>query len=129
MINATVNGPACLQVAPDYASEFGDLVGPYGASEDCLQLNVFVPRDVITIGTGMPVLVFVHGGGFFGGSANSVDGSLLVSTATKMVCAPGEPGLRSEQTVCLRVCPVSSGDSRLPVRYSFPGRVMIDTYV
>ena len=34
----------------------------------------------------MPVLVFVHGGGFFGGSANSVDGSLLVSTATEMVC-------------------------------------------
>ena len=33
----------------------------------------------------MPVLVFVHGGGFFGGSANSVDGSLLVSTATEMV--------------------------------------------
>ena len=85
-INATINGPACLQAAPDYASGFGDLVGPYGMSEDCLQLNVLVPRDVITIGTGMPVLVFVHGGGFFGGSANSVDGGLLVSTATKLVC-------------------------------------------
>lgn len=85
-INATVNGPACLQATPDYASAFGDLVGPYGTSEDCLQLNVLVPRDVITIGTGMPVMVFVHGGGFFGGSANSVDGSLLVSTAAKMVC-------------------------------------------
>lgn len=54
-------------------------------SEDCLQLNVFVPRDVVTIGTGMPVLVFVHGGGFFGGSANSVDGSLLVSAAARVV--------------------------------------------
>lgn len=84
-INATTYGPACLQRTPDYASAFGDLVGPYGQSEDCLQLNVMVPRDVITIGTGFPVLVFVHGGGFFGGSANTVDGSLLLSTATEMV--------------------------------------------
>lgn len=36
----------------------------------------------------MPVLVFVHGGGFFGGSANSADGSVFVSTATAMVRPP-----------------------------------------
>jgi hypothetical protein len=66
----------------------------------------------------MTVLVFVHGGGFFGGSANSVDGSLLVSTATKIVCPPGEPRLRSEQTFRLCVCTVSSGDSGLPVNHT-----------
>lgn len=84
-INGTSYGPACLQSTPDYAGAFGDLVGAYGQSEDCLQLNVFVPRDVIYIATGLPVVVFVPGGGFFGGSANSVDGSIWLGTATSIV--------------------------------------------
>jgi para-nitrobenzyl esterase len=84
-INGTSYGPACLQSTPDYAGAFGDLVGAYGQSEDCLQLNVFVPRDVIYIATGLPVVVFVPGGGFFGGSANSVDGSVWLGTATSIV--------------------------------------------
>ena len=84
-INATAYGPSCLQSSPSYASVYGDLAGPYGQSEDCLQLNVFVPRDVVYIATGLPVMVFVPGGGFFGGSAYSADGSIWLAAATALV--------------------------------------------
>jgi carboxylesterase type B len=71
-------------------------------NEDCLQLNVFVPRDVVTIGTGLPVMVFVPGGGFFGGSASSADGSIWLATAAALVSyfdrlvalTPQEPSFR-----------------------------------
>jgi hypothetical protein len=105
-INATSYGPACLQTSPTYASVYGDLVGAYGQSEDCLQLNVFVPRDVVYIATGLPVVVFVPGGGFFGGSANSVDGSVWLATATSIVSHPWGDILIPESTLRLRFRPI-----------------------
>lgn len=114
-VNATIYGPACLQAIPGYASAFGDLIGPYGMSEDCLQLNVFVPRDVVTIATGMPVLVFVHGGGFFGGSANTVDASLSSSITQELVCAPRRSMLIVGLTLHLCNDPISAWYSGLPV--------------
>lgn len=88
-VNATAYGPSCLQSTPSYASVYGDLAGPYGQSEDCLQLNVFIPRDVVYISTGLPVMVFVPGGGFFGGSAYSADGSIWLAAATALVSQDG----------------------------------------
>src|SRR5262249_28773551 len=52
-----------------------------GTSEDCLFVNVWRPADS---STGLPVLVHIHGGGFFGGSGNG-DNSLLVNTGHEVV--------------------------------------------
>lgn len=61
-INATLFGPPCPQPDPKGT---GYIVG----DEDCLLLNVFTPQMPDET-TGLPVLVFIHGGGFRFGSAN-----------------------------------------------------------
>lgn len=53
-------GPSCAQLTRDQ-------VDP-GSSEDCLTLNVWTPAK---LQSPRPVLVFVHGGGFVGGSGSS----------------------------------------------------------
>jgi hypothetical protein len=96
---------------------YGDLVGQHGQSEDCLQLNLFVPRDVVSIGTGLPVMVFVPGGGFFGGSASSADGSLWLATAAALVSqSDGFVSLTmQEPSFRIRLCPVQAWCARLSV--------------
>lgn len=61
-IIATMYGPPCPQPDP-YRP--GYIIG----NEDCLLLNVFTPQMPDET-TGLPVLVFIHGGGFRFGSAN-----------------------------------------------------------
>ncbi|KAH7906561.1 Alpha/Beta hydrolase protein [Hygrophoropsis aurantiaca] len=52
------------------------------SSEDCLYLNVFVPGEIpfepITPDTGLPVLVWIHGGGYVAGYAEEFDGADLI---------------------------------------------------
>lgn len=64
--DASHYGPACQQGVPaawgPYTDEFLS-TGPL--SEDCLTLNVWKPRKPAAK---LPVLVFIHGGGFGGGS-------------------------------------------------------------
>ncbi|KXN89295.1 Carboxylesterase 4A [Leucoagaricus sp. SymC.cos] len=47
-------------------------------SEDCLFLNVFAPSSY---GNDLPVVVWIHGGGYFGGNAYQYEGSDLVQYA------------------------------------------------
>lgn len=61
-INATLYGPPCPQPDQNYP---GYVIG----NEDCLLLNVFTPQMPDET-TGLPVLIFIHGGGFRFGSAN-----------------------------------------------------------
>ncbi|MGE5293185.1 MAG: carboxylesterase family protein, partial [Micromonosporaceae bacterium] len=50
------------------------------SSEDCLYLNVWRPAG----GSHMPVMVHIHGGGFFGGSGNG-DNTLLANTGHEVI--------------------------------------------
>ncbi|ACC73974.1 carboxylesterase family protein [Paraburkholderia phymatum] len=64
--DALAFGNQCTQNNPDYAA----WVDPSQASEDCLFLNVSSPVNARP-GSRLPVMVWIHGGAYIFGSANS----------------------------------------------------------
>lgn len=76
--DATHKGVACPQPA-------GMLLGSAPTNEDCLTLNVWTPSATAT--TPRPVMVFVHGGGFTGGSTwgGDYDGDSLARRGVVVV--------------------------------------------
>lgn len=70
--SATRYGPPCAQPA---GGAFGATAN--GASEDCLTLNIWKPSSPSE--ARLPVMLYVHGGGFIGGSGSiaTLDGSAL----------------------------------------------------
>jgi carboxylesterase type B len=78
-LNATSFGPVCYQ--SHYKTVLGDSLLPTTVeSEDCLTLNIFVPRDVYHNRTKLPVFVWSYGGAFGEGG-----GSVLLSNPTQLV--------------------------------------------
>ncbi|WVQ79887.1 hypothetical protein IAT38_001987 [Cryptococcus sp. DSM 104549] len=71
---AQKNPPGCPQ-APTATSGYY----PYGLSEDCLYLNVFAPEGANGTTAWLPVMVFIYGGSFTGGSASVYNGSGIVA--------------------------------------------------
>jgi para-nitrobenzyl esterase len=73
---ATRFAPPCVQ----YAGPFGGIDdvrrGTPAGSEDCLYLNVYAPRGAAP-GAGLPVMVWLHGGGNTVGHAGFYDGGNL----------------------------------------------------
>ncbi|XP_007906068.2 fatty acyl-CoA hydrolase precursor, medium chain [Callorhinchus milii] len=80
--NSTKNPPLCLQslqISEILAEMMQIQFPPLTISEDCLYLNIMTP-----IGPGerirkLPVMVFIHGGGFSIGGASIYDGSALAA--------------------------------------------------
>lgn len=74
---ATSYGGRCAQTASGN--------GPRIDNEDCLYLNVYTPpgqdrQSRHGRGSGLPVLVMIHGGGLTTGAGDQHDGSLIVTT-------------------------------------------------
>ncbi len=81
--DATQWGPACPQLVQQQGVPF-DAGAPVVGQEDCLTLNVFTPPVAATDG-GLPVMVFIHGGGNTAGSAaelNAATGVRLFDGST-----------------------------------------------
>ncbi len=74
--DASKPGPQCIQ-APGADPEFGKQ-----SDEDCLSLNVWTPGMT---GLPRPVMVWIHGGAFTGGSGKIYDSRWLVSRADIIV--------------------------------------------
>ncbi|XP_074142610.1 cocaine esterase-like isoform X1 [Sminthopsis crassicaudata] len=77
--DASIYPPTCLQdiVVLEKLMMFLKVDFPIIAtSEDCLYLNIYVP-DHAKEGAGLPVMVWIHGGGLLFGSASMYDGSIL----------------------------------------------------
>ena len=68
--DASKPGPRCIQ------DPGGDLEFGRQSDEDCLTLNVWTP---VATGAPKPVMVWIHGGSFTGGSGKTYDGKWLVS--------------------------------------------------
>ena len=66
---------AATQFAPHCAQPAG-VFGRASMSENCLYLNVFMPA---AHRAGLPVMVWIHGGGFVGGESDDYDPSGLVA--------------------------------------------------
>lgn len=77
------------QVPADRRSAYGDLImfdlQPAGPGEDCLALNLWSPD--LSQQARAPVIVVLHGGGFYGGSGNSVgmDGEMMARFSKSVV--------------------------------------------
>ncbi|MCG6189971.1 carboxylesterase/lipase family protein [Maribellus maritimus] len=55
-----------------------------GSSEDCLYLNLWKPADARS-GSKLPVMVWIHGGGFTGGSGSGTSGDKFVKQGVILV--------------------------------------------
>ncbi|OAX34806.1 alpha/beta-hydrolase [Rhizopogon vinicolor AM-OR11-026] len=88
---ATVQPNLCYQApggsAPTTPFESTSLTA--GQSEDCLFLNVYIPGSevVATPSGGLPVVVWIHGGGYISGGAVGTEGTDLVLRANHGVIA------------------------------------------
>ncbi len=87
MRQANAYSSGCVQTARGpfgpFTHEFVDQ--PVGFSEDCLYLNVWTPASAR--GATLPILVWIHGGGFAGGSTSVpiYDGAALARTGIIVV--------------------------------------------
>jgi para-nitrobenzyl esterase len=77
--DATTAGPVCPQVesGPDGAAVAGD--------EDCLYLNVTAPRRTAPRRDRLPVVVWLHGGGFTSGAGSQYGAAELATAGDVMV--------------------------------------------
>lgn len=75
-INARAFAPSCMQQAGSgksiYTEEVPEFLINGGQSEDCLYLNIWAPKTESYRGMNLPVFVYIPGGGFTSGGADSI---------------------------------------------------------
>ena len=69
--NALSYGATCLQRRSTHLTQVVTL------AEDCLFLNIFVPGNVSVSASKIPVMIWIHGGGFVHGTATAYPGDNL----------------------------------------------------
>ncbi|MEM9387753.1 MAG: carboxylesterase family protein [Pseudomonadota bacterium] len=86
---AIVHGSACPQTGSPLGGAPADTYGELWGDEDCLSINVYAPADAPRGGdaAGLPVLVWIHGGGnvvghsgFYNGARLAAEQQLIVVT-------------------------------------------------
>ncbi|KAJ7143605.1 Alpha/Beta hydrolase protein [Mycena crocata] len=70
-LDATVYGPHCWPAFAPGSFSFKDDDSGFNNSEDCLTLNIIRPYGV-SVHSPVPVVVWIHGGGFFTGGSASI---------------------------------------------------------
>jgi carboxylesterase type B len=85
-LNATTQGPQCVQGQPAWIAALSAIYGDaassgasISSSEDCLILDVFAPSNAIN--ESLPVLLWIHGGGYTIGNAANSGGPNFVSSS------------------------------------------------
>jgi carboxylesterase type B len=76
-IDVTKPGPSCVQGIPFPFWTGGAAPFPVAGSEDCLTLHVYTPDTAIE-GSSLPVLFYIHGGGYTAGQAGKEDPHVLM---------------------------------------------------
>ncbi|KDQ25028.1 hypothetical protein PLEOSDRAFT_1107944 [Pleurotus ostreatus PC15] len=80
VLNATRPPPQCPQAVPQINSSPSLPLLPPGGNEDCLFLNVHFPGPTVPRKK-LPVIVWIHGGGFTIGNGAAYNGADLVTEA------------------------------------------------
>ncbi|OAX36717.1 alpha/beta-hydrolase [Rhizopogon vinicolor AM-OR11-026] len=88
--SATAYGPSCPQQAATFSIPSGlptetvdyltSMLSNITGSEDCLTMNVVAPVDA-TLGSNLPVVIWIYGGGYETGGTSSYNGSVIVNKA------------------------------------------------
>jgi carboxylesterase type B len=78
-LDATKLGKACIQPFDPFKE-----TKYHGFSEDCLQLNIYVPNN-ISVGAKRSVMVWIHGGAYIFGSGTLYNGTMLAARGDVVV--------------------------------------------
>ena len=81
--DATAPGPKCVQPQGQGGALYGE--SGFEMNEDCLTLNIWTRAD--HVGEGLPVMVWIHGGGLVTGAGSDYPGELLSSKGVVLVTA------------------------------------------